>query len=49
MKKRSIVAFLKSIIPVIVALVFVIAVSGSQKQEGTEGLWKRRARKMTKA
>jgi hyperosmotically inducible protein len=33
--KRSIVAFLKGIIPVMVALVFVIAVSGCQKQEGT--------------
>ena len=33
--KRSIVAFLKGIFPVIVALVFVIAVSGCQKQEGT--------------
>ena len=33
--KRSIAAFLKGIIPVIFALVFVIAVSGCQKQEGT--------------
>jgi hypothetical protein len=32
--KRSIVAFLKGIMPVMVALVFVIAVSGCQKQEG---------------
>jgi uncharacterized lipoprotein YehR (DUF1307 family) len=33
--KKSMVTFLKSIIPVIVALVFVVAVSGCQRQEGT--------------
>ena len=33
--KKSIITFLKSIIPVIVALVFVVAVSGCQRQEGT--------------
>ena len=32
--KRLIAAFLKGIMPVMVALVFVIAVSGCQKQEG---------------
>jgi len=33
--KRSLVAFFKGIIPVIVALVFVVSVSGCQQQEGT--------------
>ena len=44
--KRSIVAFLKGIIPVIVALVFVIAVSGCQKQEGTEGTMEKAGKKV---
>ena len=33
--KRSMVTFLKSIISVIVALLFFVTVSGCQKQEGT--------------
>jgi len=33
--KRPLVAFLKGIIPVIVALVFVVSGSGCQQQEGT--------------
>ena len=33
--KKSMVTFVKSIIPLIVALVFVVAVSGCQRQEGT--------------
>ncbi len=44
--KRSIAAFLKGIIPVIVALVFVIAVSGCQKQEGTEGTMEKAGKKV---
>jgi hypothetical protein len=33
--KRSMVTFLKSIISVIVALIFFVTVSGCQKEEGT--------------
>ena len=44
--KRSIAAFLKGIIPVMVALVFVIAVSGCQKQEGTEGTMEKAGKKV---
>jgi hypothetical protein len=33
--KRSMVTFLKGILPVIVALLFFVTVSGCQKQEGT--------------
>ncbi len=47
--KRSIVAFLKGIIPVMVALVFVIAVSGCQRQEGKEGTMEKAGKKLTKA
>ena len=47
--KRSIAAFLKVIIPVIVALVFVIAVSGCQQQEGKEGTMEKAGKKLTKA
>ena len=43
--KRSIVAFLKGIIPVIIALVFVVAVSGCQRQEGKEGTMEKAGKK----
>ena len=42
--KRSIAAFLKGIIPVMVALVFVIAVSGCQG-EGKEGTMEKAGKK----
>ena len=40
--KKSILAFLKGIVSVAAVLVFVIAISGCQKEEGA---WKRRARR----
>ena len=44
--KKSMVTFLKNIIPVIVALVFVVAVSGCQRQEGTEGTMEKAGKKV---
>jgi len=44
--KRSIAVFLKGIIPVMVALVFVVAVSGCQRQEGKEGTMEKAGKKI---
>ena len=44
--KRSIAVFSKGIIPVMVALVFVVAVSGCQRQEGKEGTMEKAGKKI---